>query len=173
MAALKQLGLDKNTIVVLWADHGWHLGDYGVWGKDTNFDIALRSPLIIKMPGMKAPGKSTNSIAETVDIFPTLADVCGLPTPNHVKNNGTSLKPIIQDPRAKVKDHSISVRDFAGLHGTTIRNDRYRLMINVNQKGDTTELALFDNYERPIPHTNIADKHPDIVHKLKKELAKY
>jgi arylsulfatase A-like enzyme len=173
MAALKQLGLDKNTMVVLWADHGWHLGDYGVWGKDTNFDIALRSPLIIKIPGMKAPGKSTNSIAETVDIFPTLADLCGLPAPNHLKNNGTSLKPIIQDPKAKVKDYSISVRDFAGYHGTTIRNDRYRLMINVNQKGDTTDLALFDIYERPIPHTNIADKHPDIVQKLKKELAKY
>lgn len=166
MAALKKLGLDKNTIVVLWGDHGWHLGDYGAWGKHTNFDIALRSPLIIKSPEMRNPGVSTNSIAETVDIFPTLADICGLPIPDHIKNIGASLKPIVHDPNAKVKDYSISKRDFFGQHGTSIRNDRYRLSINVNNTGDTTDVALFDNFETPMPHTNIARQHPEVVKKL-------
>ncbi len=173
MAALKKLGLDKNTIVVLWGDHGWHLGDYGAWGKHTNFDIALRSPLIIKSPEMRNPGVSTNSIAETVDIFPTLADICGLPIPDHIKNNGASLKPIVHNPNAKVKDYSISKRDFFGQHGTTIRNDRYRLSINVNNNGDTTDVALFDNFETPMPHTNIASQHPDVVKKLNGILRKY
>jgi arylsulfatase A-like enzyme len=173
MAELKRLGLDKNTIVVLWGDHGWQLGDYGIWGKHTNFDMALRSPLLIRVPGMNAPGKSTNSLAETIDIFPTLADVCGLPTPNHIKAFGTSLKRVIQNPAIKIKDYSFSVRDFDGHRGTTIRNENYRLMINTNKKGDTTDVALFDNFERPIPHTNIAAKHPDIVKKLRAEMIKY
>ncbi|MEX0882160.1 MAG: sulfatase, partial [Cyclobacteriaceae bacterium] len=78
---LKSLGLDKNTIVVLWGDHGWHLGDYGLWGKHTNFDIALNSPLIIKQPQMNNPGQWADGMVETVDIFPTLAELCRLPTP--------------------------------------------------------------------------------------------
>lgn len=174
MSSLKKLGLDKNTMVVLWGDHGWQLGDYGIWGKHTNFDMALRSPLIIKTPGMNEPGVATNSIVETIDIFPTLADVCGLPIPNHIKSygSGKSLKTVIHDPTRKIKDYAYSVRDFFGEHGTTIRDERYRLIINMDLKNDTTDVALFDNFERPLPHTNIAKQKPEIVEQLKKEIKK-
>ncbi len=170
MAALTKLGLDNNTVVVLWGDHGWHLGEYGIWGKHTNFDIALRSPLIIKLPEMKAPGVYTNSIVETVDIFPTLADICGLPIPDHIIGNGTSFKRVIYDPSIKIKKYSFSERDFYGRHGTTIRNEQYRLLINVDNNGDTTDIALFDNFESPMPHTNIADHNPEIVKKFIQKL---
>ena len=172
MTELKKLGLDKNTIVVLWGDHGWQLGDYGIWGKDTNFDIALRSPLIVKLPGVKDQGISTNSIVETVDIFPTLADICGLPVPDYINSNGSSFKRVIHNPDIKIKDYSYSKRDFFGHKGTTVRNEQYRLMINTDSNGDTTDVALFDNFEKPIPHTNIAKQKPEIVEHLKLKLTK-
>jgi iduronate 2-sulfatase len=170
---LKRLGLDKNTIVILWGDHGWHLGDYGIWGKHTNFDVALRSPLIIKLPGMNEPGKYTDNIVETVDIFPTLADICDLPFPEHLKGNGVSIKPIVNDSDIKIKKYSWGERNFGGIHGITIRNDQYRLIIGIDNKGDTIDFLLFDNYENPIPHTNIKDSNSEIVKKFIKELEKY
>ena len=173
MAELKRLGLDKNTVVVLWGDHGWHLGDYGVWGKHTSFDFALRSPLIMKVPKMNAPGVSTNSIAETVDIFPTLADICGLPVPDHIKSSGSSLKRLLNDPSTKIKEYSISARNFFGVQETTIRNEKYRLVINMDKNGDTTGVALFDHLEGSIPHKNLAAKYPDVVKKLTDQLKGY
>lgn len=173
MAELKRLGLDKNTIVVLWGDHGWHLGDYGVWGKHTSFDFALKSPLIMKVPKMNAPGVSTSSIAETVDIFPTLADICGLPVPDHIKSSGSSLKRLLNDPSTKIKEYSISARNFFGVKETTVRNERYRLVINMDKNGDTTGVALFDHLEGSIPHKNLAAKYPDVVKKLTDQLKGY
>lgn len=109
---LKNLGLDKNTIVVLWGDHGWHLGDYGIWGKHTNFDIALNSPLIVKKPQMKQPGESAEGMVQTVDIYPTLADLCGIPAPGHLE--GESFKAAIEDPEAKLKEYVMGERDAWG-----------------------------------------------------------
>ena len=124
LAELKRLDLDKNTIVVLWGDHGWHLGEYGIWGKYTNFDIALNSPLIVKIPGTAKPGESADGIVETVDIFPTLADICGLPVPENL--DGVSFKELIYDPGIKAKEYSVGERNAWGVHGTTLRNERYR-----------------------------------------------
>ena len=164
MSELKRLGLDKNTVVVMWGDHGWHLGDYGIWGKYTNFDVALRSPLIIRVPQIIKPGIFTNSIVETVDIFPTLADLCDLPVPENL--DGISMKQLITDPSGKVKDYSIGERNAWGFHGSTIRDEKFRLMVWKNKDGDTTEVELFDNSELPIPHRNIADNNPEIVKQL-------
>jgi iduronate 2-sulfatase len=125
------------------------------------------------MPGMNAPGVSTKSLAETVDIFPTLADICGLPIPDHIRSIGTSLKPVLKDPKTEVKPYAFSERIFDGHRGSTIRNQRYRLQININKKGDTTDIALFDNAESPIPKTNIAGRYPDVVRKLLGEIKKY
>jgi arylsulfatase A-like enzyme len=170
MNELKRLGLDKNTVVVLWGDHGWHLGDYGIWGKYTNFDVALRSPLIIKMPQTASPGEMANGIVETVDIFPTLADICNLPIPENL--DGLSMKKLIADPDGKIKDYSIGERNAWGFHGTTIRNEKYRLMVWENKEGDISEMELFDNSELPIPHHNIANENSEIVEQLLNELKK-
>ena len=94
--ALKETGLDKNTIVVFWGDHGWHLGDMGVWGKATNYEIGTRVPLIISTPGMEKPGESTKGIVELLDIFPTLCELASLPTPKHLE--GKSLIPLLNNP---------------------------------------------------------------------------
>lgn len=164
MEELKRLGLEDNTLVVLWGDHGWHLGEYGIWGKYTNFDIALRSPLIVKLPGMEKPGIQAEGIVETVDIFPTLAELCELPVPEHLE--GMSMKPIIDDPGARIKKYALGERNAWGVHGYTIRSEQYRLMTWIDQKGDTLETQLFENDEEPLPIHNVANDHPREVNRL-------
>lgn len=101
---LDSLGTLSNTIIVLWGDHGWHLGDHDLWEKHTNFEQATRAPLIIAAPGIK-PGK-TNSQTEHLDIFPTICDLAGTPIPPFL--DGKSLKPVLVNNKAKVKEFSIS-----------------------------------------------------------------
>lgn len=165
LSELKNLGLDKNTIVVLWGDHGWHLGDYGIWGKHTNFDFALNSPLIIKQPQMNQPGVFAEGIVETVDLFPTLADLCELRPPENLE--GMSLRPALDDPESKIKAYAISERDAFGSYGISLRTEKYRLMVWTDKTtGDTIDVNLFDNTEQPVPHHDISDRYPEIVKEL-------
>ena len=105
MKALDALKLTKNTVVVLWGDHGWHLGDHGLWCKHSNFEQATAAPLIVVAPGMKK-AQRTQSHTEFVDIFPTVCDLAGLPKPQQL--DGESLVPILKNAKAKVKDYSVS-----------------------------------------------------------------
>ena len=104
LRALDSLGLSKNTVVVLWGDHGWHLGDHNLWCKHTNFEQATHAPLIISAPGMK-PSK-TVSPTEFVDIFPTLCELTAVSAPAHL--DGKSLVAIMKNPEATVKEFSVS-----------------------------------------------------------------
>ena len=99
MDFLKDEGLDKNTIVVLWGDHGWHLGDMGVWGKATNYEISARVPFMIYAPGMKSAGKKTRALVELMDIYPTLAELAGLDRPQQLQ--GKSLVPLLENSELK------------------------------------------------------------------------
>jgi len=101
---LESLGMLNNTIIVLWGDHGWHLGDHDLWCKHTNFENATHAPLIISGPGIK-PGK-TKSMTEFVDIFPTLCDLAGIPIPTQL--DGTSLVPVMKDVNKQVKEYAVS-----------------------------------------------------------------
>jgi iduronate 2-sulfatase len=96
LANLDKLGIRKNTIVVLWGDHGWHLGEHAVWGKHTLFEESLRAPLVISAPGMEKPGAKTDAIVETVDIYPTLCELSGVPKPDGL--SGKSLTKYLEDP---------------------------------------------------------------------------
>lgn len=98
ITALEEEGLRDNTIIVLWGDHGWHLGDMGIWGKATNYEIATRVPMMIWTPDMPAGsrGKTTDALVELVDIYPTLCDLAGLDKPDHLE--GTSFMPLLADP---------------------------------------------------------------------------
>ena len=104
--ALEKEGLADNTVIVLWGDHGWQLGEHGLWHKHTNFELSARAPLLISMPGQKAAGRKSASLAEFIDIYPTLTELCGLPKQKDVE--GVSLRPILDDPDAKVRPVAIS-----------------------------------------------------------------
>ena len=121
--SLDSLGLTENTIIVLWGDHGWHLGDHDLWCKHTNFENAARAPLIFSAPGFK-PGKS-QSLTEFVDIFPTLCELSGLKTPENL--DGKSLVPLMKDPAASVKKYAVSQYPHEGKMGYSVRTEKYRL----------------------------------------------
>ena len=104
--ALDEAGLRKNTVIVVWGDHGWHLGDMGVWGKATNYEIATRVPLMIWTPGMKIRGAKTDSLVELVDIFPTLCELAEIPKPNHLE--GHSFVPLLDEPNRPWKTAAFS-----------------------------------------------------------------
>jgi len=106
LAALDQLGLAHNTIVVLWGDHGWSLGEKDRWCKATNFERDTRVPLMVRVPGMAKPGVPTRALVETVDIYPTLAALAGLKPPADL--DGRSFVPVLQDPEARGRDAVLS-----------------------------------------------------------------
>lgn len=104
--ALGDAGVRDNTIVVVWGDHGWHLGDMGVWGKATNYEIATRVPFMIWTPDMKTRGEKSDALVELVDIFPTLCDLTGVPRPDHLE--GHSLVPLLDKPHQSWKKAAFS-----------------------------------------------------------------
>ncbi len=127
---LDKQGLTENTVIMLWGDHGWHLGDHGIWCKHTNFEQSTRAPLIVAAPGFSGGQKATG-ITEFVDIFPTLAELAGLGTPDGLA--GKSLVPLLKKPTAIVKRYAQSQFPRPGkavtggdLMGYAIRTDRYR-----------------------------------------------
>ena len=120
---LDKQGVTNNTIIVLWGDHGWHLGDHGIWCKHSNFEQATHSPLIFSAPGTKQGNKNSSPV-EFVDIFPTLCDLAGISTPDNL--DGASLKPILTGEVSKVKDFAISQYPRGNRMGYSLRNERYR-----------------------------------------------
>ncbi len=101
MDELEELGLDENTIVVFWGDHGWKLGEHGSWCKQTNYNIDTRVPLLIRAPEYQTLGKQTDQLTELVDLFPTLCDLAGIDIPDNME--GTSLKPLLKNPDVELK----------------------------------------------------------------------
>ena len=177
--ALDQLGLADDTIVVLWGDHGFHLGDLGIWTKHTNYEQANRIPICIHAPGVTSAKSSTRQPAETVDLFPTLAELAGLPSPTGPQPiDGVSLVPVLKDPQARVRDHAFHAYPKKKL-GRAIRTERYRLVewntAEWNTVGESTgaEYELYDYQTDPHETKNHAEDQPEIVNKLKATLAKY
>ena len=169
--ALEKEGLVEKTIIVLWGDHGWQLGEHGLWHKHTNFELAARAPLLISMPGQKAAGRKSASLAEFIDIYPTLADACGLPKPKDI--DGVSLRPILDDADAKVRPVAISQypRSDAGksLMGYSIRDDRWRLVLWRDRKDNSIHATeLYDEANDPHETVNVATKveHAEVIARL-------
>ncbi len=172
---LDRLKLAEDTIVVLWGDHGWHLGDHGLWTKHTNYEQANRIPLIIAAPGVARAGSSTRQLAESVDVFPTLAELAGLPKPAGPQPiDGLSLVPVLRDPAARVRDHAYHMFP-RNLLGRAIRTERYRL-VEWNKAGAPAadaKLELYDYEADPLESRNIAAQETAVVEKLRKTLAAY
>ena len=159
LSQLDKHGLRKNTIVVLWGDHGWHLGEHAIWGKHALFEESLRSPLIISYDGIPNAGVATNAMVETLDVFPTLCDLAKLPVPAFV--DGVSLQPILNSPKAAGHE-AISYHS----KGSTIRTDSHRLI--VHKKGNHVE--LYDHGSAEGETKNVAQSHPELVERLTKRL---
>ncbi len=157
-AELASLGLEDDTIVVLWSDHGWHLGEQGAWSKMTNYEVATRVPFIVAAPGGARPaGGSTRSLVELVDLFPTLCDLAGLPRPGHLE--GESLVPVLEDPSAVVRAFARSQfpRFRDRYLGRSWRNDRYRLVEWTDTRsGKVVERELYDHEADPGETRNLA-----------------
>ena len=168
---VKRLELERNTVVVLWSDHGWHLGEHGMFGKQTNFEIATRSPLFIKVPGMARRGVRAQGLVETVDLYPTLADLCGLEGPDDLA--GTSMVPMIRDPKRSGKQFAFSFHGRGQLKGRTIRTDRYRLIYWTDKTGKAAQVELYDHEADPEENINVAADHSEIVAKLIKQIELY
>ena len=173
--ALEKEGLADNTVIVLWGDHGWQLGEHGLWHKHTNFELAARAPLLISVPGQKAAGRRSASLAEFIDIYPTLADLCGLPKPKDVE--GVSLKPVLDDAAAKVRPVAISQypRSDAGksLMGYSLRDDRWRLTLWRDRATNAIHATeLYDEVGDPHETVNVAAKpeHAEVIARLTKFL---
>ena len=173
--ALEKEGLADNTIIVLWGDHGWQLGDHGLWHKHTNFELATRAPLLISVPGSKTAGQQCSATVEFVDVYPTLAELCGLPNPTGL--SGRSLKTFINNPSAPSTKVAISQYPKKApegqVMGYSIRNDRYRATFYRLRNGSqVVGTELYDEQNDPNETVSLANKpeHKELLETLAKHL---
>jgi len=162
---LDRLGLRENTVIVLWGDHGWHLGDHNMFCKHTNYEQATRSPLIFSADGKNMIG-SSNSPTEFVDVYPTLCELAGIETPNQL--DGKSLVPLLNNKVKKVKDFAVSQFPREGNKmGYAFRNERYRYVIwvknhfNSEKHFDKSLIdaeELYDYEKDPLETKNLASE---------------
>lgn len=167
LSELDRLGLRKNTIVVLWGDHGWNLGEHGLWCKHCNFETSLHSPLIVTAPGIKA-GQRTNALTEYLDIYPSLSELCSLPLPEHL--HGKSFVPLMKNPNRPWKEAVFS-RYY---NGESVKTDRYRYTEWHRKNGTRYARMLYDHKTDPHENVNIAElpQNTAVVEKLSKMLEK-
>ncbi len=150
VAEIDRLGLRDNTVIVLWGDHGWNLGEHGLWCKHCNFETSLHSPLIVNAPGIAGGGKS-NALTEYLDIYPSLCELCDLPKPNHLQ--GRSFVPLLKNPDLPWKKAVFS-RYFKG---DSVKTDRYRYTEWCDKDGDVYARMLYDHKVDSAENVNIAE----------------
>ncbi len=153
---LDRLERADDTIVILWGDHGWKLGDFGMWCKHTNIELDTHVPLIVRAPGAKGNGRRADGLVEYVDIYPTLCELAGLPLPEHLQ--GKSFARLLEDPALPGKETAMSQYPRGKLMGCSMRTERYRLTLWVDNKNrDQVEaVELYDFVEDPDAAVNIA-----------------
>ncbi len=165
---LQDSGLQDNTIVVLWGDHGWHLGDHGLWCKHTNYQQAARIPLIVAGPGV-GQGES-DALIETVDIYPTLTDLAGINDPPGI--DGESFSAVAAQPGRSHRQYVNHVYPRGKVLGRAVRDDRYRLVQWVDFSGGKVQaVELYDYQNDPAETKNIADDEPEVVDRMSSWLA--
>lgn len=160
--ALEDNGLADNTIIVFWSDHGFHLGENDLWAKTSNYELDARVPLIFAGPGVDDSGLATDALVELVDLFPTLADLSGLPVPGDV--DGVSLEAVLANPQLPGKPYALTQyphppynRNWTAM-GYALRTDRYRYVEWVDRDDPTRIVAreLYDHQNDPSESVNLA-----------------
>ena len=167
IAAMDRLRLWHNTTVVFFGDHGYHLGERGWWNKNTLFELSARAPLIVVTPDMKNPGVHCSRIVEFVDIYPTLADLHGLPAPGNLA--GTSFKPLLNDPNLSGKKMAFTQVQRGRIAGRSVRTERWRY----NEWDEGRQgVELYDHDNDPGEYYNLAHdpRHAQTITELKKLL---
>lgn len=184
--ALEKLNLLQNTIVILWGDHGWKLGEHNGWGKMSNYDIDVHVPMIIGGANVNAKGKKSNALTELVDIYPTLCELAGLPVPSYLQ--GKSVVPLLQNPKTTWKQAAYS-QYLLGRFGPketrkkermgySIRTNQYRYIEWYNwdktlkKRGEFLNRELYEHFIDPQENNNVASKTQNIkiVDTLSKQL---
>jgi len=174
MRALDELELSNSTIIVFTSDHGFHLGEHGgMWRKRSQFDESIRVPLIVRLPDGTSAGKTTNALVELVDLYPTLADLSGLPKPAH-QLEGTSFKSLLNNPGRPWKSAAFSESKREGYHGRTLRTATHRYTEWTPLSGDGRVLTeLYDLANDPLEFNNLAEgqQQPTLATSLSKRLS--
>ncbi|HJN09242.1 MAG: sulfatase-like hydrolase/transferase [Pirellulaceae bacterium] len=176
LKTVDNLGLSENTIVVLWGDHGWQLGEHGMWDKHSNFETSTHAPLIVRVPG-KDPGR-TKALVEFVDIYPTLCELCDLPIDDGLE--GRSFVPLIDDPVQTWKSAAFSQYQrvipgyghIARGMGRSMRTDRYRFTEWLVPGTDFRAYELYDHQTDRDENVNLSgvSNYAQLVDELKSKL---
>jgi len=156
---LKSLGLYNNTLIVVWGDHGWHLGDQFVWGKHTIFERALKSTLIISGPGVEDGGVARDQVVSTIDLYPTLLGLCGIESAAVL--DGTNLSPLLMNAN---EDKWVNAAYSYYRNGISLRTERYRLTSYFRTQMPVVE--LYDHNQDPFETINVADKYNVLLDSL-------
>ena len=158
---VQRLGLGESTAIMLFGDHGWHLGEQGQWAKTTTLELDARAPLMLHVPGMATGGAATDGIVEFVDFFPTLCAACGVAAADGLE--GTSMMPLLDDPQRPWKQAAftqitrpyLADQDWEHM-GYSIRTRRYRYTEWVDRQGSLTARELYDLDAAPLETENLA-----------------
>jgi len=165
LTELDRLGLRENTVVILWGDHGFHLGEHGLWCKHCNFEKVMHAPLMISAPGYPR-GQRTDALVEFIDIYPTLVQLAGLPLPSHLQ--GQSLVPLLKNQDAPWDDAAFS----RWYDGYSVITERYIFTQWINKQGQPQERMLYDLEADPGENVNIAEapENADLVEELRQKV---
>lgn len=180
LSELDRLKLTDNTVIVFWSDHGFHLGEHSLWCKTSNFELDARVPLIIAAPKMKRPGAKTDALAELLDLYPTLVDLCGLKAPSGLE--GKSLVPVMHDPGATVKPAAYTQHPRPAYYkgkpktmGVSVRTPRYRYTEWRDfTTGKVVARELYDHRNDPDENRNVvkSPRHASSLVKAKRLLGR-
>lgn len=174
---LERLDLEGDTIVVVWGDHGWKLGEYGAWCKHTNYELDTRTALLVRAPGMKGAGRATDALVELVDLYPTLCDLAAIEAPERLE--GTSFAKLLDAPETRWKTAVFSQYprrprldgERTPLMGYAMRTAKWRLVDwRMRGSGESVATELYDLSASAFETENVAERHPDVLAELREQL---
>lgn len=161
--ALGKMGLRENTIVVFWGDHGWNLGEHTRWQKMSLMEGSAQVPLIVSAPGAKGNGQAARGLVEFIDVYPTLAELCGLKAPAAAE--GTSFAGVLENPKRAFKKAAYTQLEYETIEGRSVRTEQFRYIRWKDRKTGETDEELYDHVADAGEFTNLArgNRHRKVI----------